>query len=139
MYINLDLFAEMLGVRPGALLQAIRTDGILDGLSLPRRRQVSGTATMFFQDEAIAFLKLWKTRSSKSSPPDAGEPLITLDAFSRKAGVEPQALWRAAGTVNSLRGVALPLAVKSYGSQLMFSAREVEQFIADYGKALTKG
>lgn len=57
MYIRLDLFADMLRIRPGDLLQAVRTDGMLAGLHLPQRRQVRGAAVMFLQEEAIAFAK----------------------------------------------------------------------------------
>ncbi|OWS75087.1 hypothetical protein CBW22_13835 [Pantoea sp. VS1] len=138
MYIRLDLFAEMLGIRPGDLLQATRTDGMLAGFTLPRGRQVRGAAVMFLQEEAEAFLKQWQTRSSAPSAPDADEPLISLDAFARQAGIAPLALWQAASAGKPLRGIALPVAVKSYGSQLMFSAAAVELFIATYRHCLSK-
>lgn len=138
MYIRLDLFADMLGIRPGDILRATRTDGMLAGLPLPRRRQVRGAAVMFLQDEAIAFSKQWQTRSSEPSPPDAGEPLVSLDAFARKSGIAPLALWQAASTGKPLRGIALPVAVKAYGSQLMFSASAVELFTAEYRRFLSK-
>ncbi len=138
MYIRLDLFAEMLGIRPGDLLQATRTDGMLAGFTLPRRRQVRGAAVMFLQEEAVAFLKQWQTRSSAPSVPDADEPLVSLDAFARQAGIAPLALWQAASAGKPLRGIALPVAVKSYGSQLMFSAAAVELFIASYQRCLSK-
>ncbi|MDE8559419.1 hypothetical protein [Pantoea vagans] len=138
MYIRLDLFAEMLGIRPGELLQATRTGGVLAGFNLPRRRQVRGAAVMFLQDEAIAFLKQWQTRSSAPSAPDADVPLVSLDAFARQAGIAPLALWQAASAGKPLRGIALPVAVKSYGSQLMFSAAAVELFTAEYRRRLSK-
>lgn len=138
MYIRLDLFAEMLGIRPGDLLQATHTDGVLAGFTLPRRRQVRGAAVMFLQEEAVAFLKQWQTRSSVPSAPDADEPLVSLDAFARQAGIAPLALWQAASAGKPLRGIALPVAIKSYGSQLMFSAAAVELFTAEYRCCLSK-
>lgn len=138
MYIRLDLFAEMLGIRPGDLLQATCTDGMLAGFNLPRRRQVRGATVMFLQDEAAAFLKQWQMRSSEPPVPDAGEPLMSLEAFARHAGIAPLALWQAASSGKLLRGIALPLAVKSYGSQLMFSAAAVELFTAEYRRCLSK-
>ncbi|WP_336796195.1 hypothetical protein [Erwinia aphidicola] len=138
MYIRLDLFADMLGIRPGDLLHAVRTNGKLEGLPLPARQQVRGAAIMFLQDEAIGFLKLWETRPSESPVPDAGEQLVSLDAFARQAGIAPLALWQAACNGKSLRGIPLPVAVKTYGSQLMFSAAGVEVFAAEYKRLKSK-
>jgi hypothetical protein len=138
MYIRLDLFAELLGIRPGNLLQAIRTDGILAGINLPRSRQVRGADAMFLKDEAFAFLKEWQMRLSEPPVPDAGEPLISLEAFARQAGIAPLALWQAASAGKPLRGITLPVAVKSYGSQLMFSAAAAELFTAEYRRFLLK-
>ncbi|WP_336732226.1 hypothetical protein [Pantoea ananatis] len=138
MYIRLDLFADMLRIRPGDLLQAVRTDGMLAGLHLPPRRQVRGAAVMFLQEEAIAFAKQWQTRSTEPSAPNADEPLVSLDAFARLAGIAPLALWQAASTGKSVKGMTLPVAVKAYGSQLMFSAREAGLFAEAYKKRLTK-
>lgn len=59
MYIRLDVLTGMLGVRPGKLLHAIRTNGQLEGLPLPARRQIRGAVVMFDQSEAIAFLPRW--------------------------------------------------------------------------------
>ena len=138
MYIRLDLFAEMLGIRPGDLLQATRTDGMLAGFTLPRPRQVRGAAVMFLQEEAAAFLRQWQTRSSAPSAPDASEPFVSLDAFARQTGIAPLALWQAASTGKPLRGISLPVAVKSYGIQLMFSAAAVKLFTAEYRRFLSK-
>ncbi|QAB32631.1 hypothetical protein [Pantoea ananatis] len=141
MYIRLDLFADMLRIRPGDLLQAVRTDGMLAGLPLPRRRQVRGAAVMFLQEEAIAFARQWQTRLSAPSvpsAPEAGESLVSLDAFARQAGIAPLALWLAASAGKPLRGMVLPVAVKAYGSQLMFSAREAGLFAEAYKNRLTK-
>ncbi|QZY97655.1 hypothetical protein [Pantoea dispersa] len=138
MYIRLDLFADMLGIRPGDLLRATRTDAMLAGLPLPRRRQVRGAAVMFLKDEAIAFSRQWQTRSSEPSPPYAGEALVSLDEFARKSGIAPLALWQAASTGKPLRGIALPVAVKAHGNQLMFSASAVERFTTEYRCCLSK-
>ena len=132
MYIRLDLFADMLGILPGDLLRATRTNGMLAGLPLPRRREVRGAAVMFLQDEAIAFSKQWQKRSPEPSPPNPGEPLVSLDMFARKSGIAPLALWQAASTGKPIRGIVLPVAVKAYGSQLMFSASAVELFITEH-------
>ncbi|MGP2416707.1 hypothetical protein [Pantoea ananatis] len=138
MYIRLDLFADMLRIRPGDLLQAVRTDGMLAGLHLPQRRQVRGAAVMFLQEEAIAFAKQWQTRSTAPPAPDADEPLVSLDAFARQAGIAPLALWLAASAGKPLRGIVLPVAVKAYGSQLMFSAKEAGLFAEAYKQRLAK-
>ena len=138
MYIRLDLFAGMLSIRPGDLLHAVRTDGMLQGLPLPRRRHVRGAAVMFVQDEALAFVQQWEARASSPAAPDADEPLVSLDAFARQAGIAPLALWQAASRGKSLRGLALPVAVKAYGSELMFSALGVAAFTDAYQKTLLK-
>ncbi|PJZ04088.1 hypothetical protein PRCB_17565 [Pantoea rodasii] len=137
MYIRLDLFADMLIILPRELLQATRADGMLGGFSLPRCHQVRGAAVMFLQDEALSFLNQWQTRASLSAP-DSDEPLISLDAFARQAGIAPLALWQAASAGKTLRGIALPVAVKSYGSQLMFSSMAVEMFTVEYKLSLLK-
>ncbi|WP_324030846.1 hypothetical protein GC087_25420 (plasmid) [Pantoea sp. JZ2] len=128
----------MLRIRPGDLLQAVRTDGMLDGLPLPHSRQVRGAAVMFLQEEAIAFAEQWQTRSSVPSAPEAGEALVSLDAFARQAGIAPLALWQAVGGGKPLRGLILPVAVKAQGGQLMFSAREAGRFAEAYKQRLTK-
>ena len=138
MYIRLDLFADMLRIRPGDLLQAVHTDGMLAGLRLPRRRQVRGAAVMFLQKEAIAFAKQWQTRSTEPPAPNADEPMVSLDAFARQAGIAPLALWQAASTGKTIKGMTLPVAVKSYGSQLMFSAGEARLFAEAYKNRITK-
>ncbi|ORM63970.1 hypothetical protein HA45_12705 [Pantoea rodasii] len=92
---------------------------------------------MFLQDEALSFLNQWQTRASLSAP-DSDEPLISLDAFARQAGIAPLALWQAASAGKTLRGIALPVAVKSYGSQLMFSSMAVEMFTVEYKLSLLK-
>lgn len=73
MLMRLDVFAALLGIRPGELLHAIRTEGLLDGMTLPARRQVRGSAVMFNHEEAITFAKRWQTRMTQSSP---GSPKI---------------------------------------------------------------
>ncbi|WP_342656098.1 hypothetical protein GKC68_00475 (plasmid) [Pantoea sp. RSPAM1] len=138
MYIRLDLFADMLRIRPGDLLQAVRTDGMLAGLHLPQRRQVRGAAVMFLQEEAIAFAKQWQRRSTEPPAPNADEPLVSLDEFARQAGIAPLALWQAASTGKSVKGMTLPVAVKAYGSQLMFSAKEAGLFAEAYKQRLAK-
>lgn len=138
MYIRLDFFADMLRIRPGDLLQAVRTDGMLAGLHLPQRRQVRGAAVMFLQEEAIAFAEQWQTRSTEPPAPNADEPLVSLDTFARQAGIAPLALWQAASTGKSVKGMTLPVAVKAYGSQLMFSAKEAGLFAEAYKQRLAK-
>lgn len=68
MYMRLDRFAALLGIRPGELLHAARTDGLLNGMPLPARRQVRGAAVMFNHEEAMTFAKRWQTRETQSSP-----------------------------------------------------------------------
>lgn len=70
--------------------------------------------------------------------PDADEPLVSLDAFARQAGIAPLALWLAASAGKPLRGIVLPVAVKAYGSQLMFSAKEAGLFAEAYKQRLAK-
>lgn len=47
MYMQLDVFADLLRVRSEELLHAVRTTGELDGMRLPVRIQVRGAAVMF--------------------------------------------------------------------------------------------
>lgn len=81
-------------------------------------------------------MKQWQMHTSALTLPDSGEPLISLDAFARKSGVAPLELWQAASTGKPYRGTALTVAVKSYGSKLMFSAASVELFIAEYKRTI---
>lgn len=91
---------------------------------------------MFLQNEVNAFMKQWQMHTSALPLSDSGEPLISLDAFARKSGIAPLELWQAASTGKPYRGIALPVAVKSYGSKLMFSAASVELFIAEYKRTI---
>lgn len=71
MLMRLDVFAALLGIRPGELLHAIRTEGLLEGMTLPARRQVRGSAVMFNHEEAITFAKRWQAREAQ---PLSGTP-----------------------------------------------------------------
>lgn len=129
MYIRLDVFASLLRVRPGELLHAVRTTGELDGLLLPARRQVRGAALMFDHAEATAFAARWHGREPADHPTPSGEPLIPLDAFAREAGIAPLALWQAVSRRKRLRGITLPVPVRSEG-QLLFEPAAVSRFVS---------
>lgn len=129
MYIRLDVFADLLRVPPGELLHAVRTTGELDGMLLPARRQVRGAALMFDQAEATAFAARWLAREPVDHPAPSGEPLIPLDAFAREAGIAPLALWQAVSRRKRLRGITLPVPVRSEG-QLLFEPAAVSRFVS---------
>lgn len=101
MLIRLDVFAEMLNIRPGELQHAASTDGELDGLALPAHRRIRGAMMMFDQTEAAAFAQLWHTRSPglyqvRSPPLVAPEtPPVTLREFAMLCGLPPLALFQA--------------------------------------------
>ena len=95
MYMRLDMFAALIGIRPGEMLHAVRTDGLLGGMALPARRQVLGAAVMFNHEEAIAFAKRWQTREIEPSPASSGLPLIALEIAAEEAGIAPLKLWQA--------------------------------------------
>ena len=138
MYIRLDVFADMLGLRPGDLLHALRSTGQLDGLPLPARRQVRGAAVMFDQSEAIAFSHRWHARKPEPPAPSSGEPLMSVDAFAEQAGIAPLALWQAATTGKTLKGIPVPVAVKSCNGRLMFEPAAVAQFLQRYRAAAVR-
>jgi len=129
MYMRLDVLAGLLRVRPGELLHAVRTTGELDGMLLPARRQVRGAALMFDHAEATAFAARWHAREPADYPVSSGEPLIPLDAFARAAGIAPQALWQAVSRRKRLRGITLPVPVRSEG-QLLFEPAAVSRFVS---------
>lgn len=132
MYIRLDVFADMLGVRPRELRHAIRTGNGLDGLDLPAYRHVRGATVMFDHDEAISFSQKWHARITSLTPPLLDKPLISLNVFAKKADVAPLALRQAVCTGKRLNGILLPVAVKSATGALMFDPDAVEQFINKY-------
>jgi len=131
MYIRLDVFAGLLNVRPGKLLHAARTNGVLDGMTLPARRQVRGAALMFDQAEATAFAEKWHAREPEAGPAASGAPLMTLNAVAREADIPPLVLWQAANRGKRLRGVALPVAARE-GGQLLFEPAAVAKFVTEY-------
>lgn len=132
MYMRLDMFAALLGIRPGELLHAARTDGLLGGMALPARRQVRGAAVMFNHEEAITFAKRWQTREIESSPASSGQPLIALDIAAEEAGIAPLELWQAVQTGKKLQGLMPPPAEKSCNGQLLFDPAAVTQFALRY-------
>ncbi|MDI9280103.1 hypothetical protein QMZ65_23065 [Pantoea sp. EABMAA-21] len=133
MYIRLDVFAGLLNVRPGEVLHAARTDGVLDGMTLPARRQVRGAALMFDQAEAVSFAEQWHAREPEAGPEASGAPLMTLNAVAREADIAPLVLWQAASRGKRLRGVALPVAARE-GGQLLFEPAAVTKFVTEYRK-----
>lgn len=137
MYMRLDVFADMLRVRPGELLHAVRTSGELDGMLLPARRQVRGAALMFSQAEAVDFAARWHSRKPDSPNASSEAPLMTLDAFARQAGIAPLALWQAVCNSKRLRGITLPVPVRSEG-QLLFEPAAVSSFVSALQR-VTKG
>lgn len=137
MYIRLDVFASLLRVRPGVLLHAARTNGMLDGIQLPASRQVRGATLMFDQAEATGFAARWHARVPDLPAAPSDEPLIPLDAFAKEAGIAPLALWQAVNRSDRLHGIRLPLAVRTQG-QLMFASSAVKKFVADYRNARHK-
>ncbi|MEN4664596.1 hypothetical protein [Pantoea agglomerans] len=136
MYMRLDMFAALLGIRPGVLLHAARTDGLLGGMTLPARRQVRGAAVMFNHEEAISFAKRWQTQETESLPASSGQPLITLGLAAEKAGIAPLELWQAVQTGKKLQGVTPPPAEKSSNGQLLFEPAAVTQFALRYRSML---
>lgn len=137
MYIRLDVFAGLLGVRPGELLHAVRTTGELDGMPLPARRQVRGAALMFYHAEATEFAARWHAREPDDHPAPSGEQLMPLDAFAREAGMAPLALWQAVSRYKRLRGITLPVPVRSEG-QLLFEPAAVSRFVSALRRAEDK-
>jgi len=128
MYMQLDVFADLLRVRSGELLHAVRTTGELDGMRLPVRIQVRGAAVMFDQTEAMDFAARWHGREPDNNAASSGAPLITLDAFAKQADIAPLALWQAVCRGKRLRGITLPVPVRSEG-QLLFEPAAVSRFI----------
>lgn len=128
MYMQLDVFADLLRVRSGELLHAVRTTGELDGMRLPVRKQVRGAAVMFDQTEAMDFAARWHGREPDNNSDSSGAPLITLDAFAKQADIAPLALWQAVCRGKRLRGITLPVPVRSEG-QMLFEPAAVSRFI----------
>lgn len=128
MYMRLDVFADLLRVRSGVLLHAVRTTGELDGMRLPVRRQVRGAAIMFNQVEAMEFAARWHGREQDNHSVPSGAPLITLGAFAKQADIAPLALWQVICSSKRLRGITLPVPVRSEG-QLLFEPAAVSQFV----------
>lgn len=131
MYIRLDVFAGLLNVRPGELLHAVQSGGVLQGLQLPPGRKVRGAALMFDQARATAFATMWHAREPEAEPAASGEPLLPLDAFARQADIPPLVLWQAASRGKRLRGVTLPVAIRE-GGQLLFEPAAVARFVTEY-------
>lgn len=129
MYIRLDVFASLLRVRPGELLHAARTGGMFDGVQLPPSRQIRGATLMFDQAEAISFAERWHARLPDSAAVPSDEPLMPLDAFAKKAGIAPLALWQAVSRRKRLGGITLPVPVRSEG-QLLFEPAAVHRFVS---------
>ena len=138
MYIRLDVFADMLDIKPAELLQAARTTGHLAGIPLPFHRQVRGAMVMFRQDQATSFINKWQRRPSVTPPPVSGGPLIPLEVFARKAGIVPLALWQAVRCRKFIKGVPVPSPIKSYENHLMFEPDSVRIFISEYRKIMIK-
>lgn len=63
MYIRLDRFADMLGIRPCELLQAVRSKEMLEGIPIPQSHQVRGATMMFPEGEVNTLEKKWQMRS----------------------------------------------------------------------------
>ncbi|MBY4841255.1 hypothetical protein [Pantoea sp. DY-5] len=131
MYIRLDVFAGLLNIRPGELLHAVRTGGVMQGLQLPSARKIRGATLMFDQALATAFAAEWHAREPEAEPAASGEPLMTLDAFARQADIPPLVLWQAASRGKRLRGVTLPVAIREDG-QLLFEPAAVARFVTEY-------
>ena len=130
MYMRLNVFADLLRVRSGELLHAMRTTGELDGMMLPARRQVRGAAIMFDQAEATEFAARWHAREPDNHSDSSQEPLVTLNAFAKQAGIAPLALWQAVCSSKRLHGITLPVAVRSEG-KLLFEPAAVIRFVSD--------
>lgn len=136
MYMRLDMFAGLLGIRPGELLHAVRTDGLLGGMALPARRQVRGAAVMFNHEEAIAFAKSWQTREIEPSLASSGQPLIALEIAAEEAEIAPLELWQAVQNGKKLQGLEPPPAEESCNGQLLFDPAAVTQFALRYRSVL---
>lgn len=136
MFMRLDMFAALLDIRPGELLHAVRTDGLLGGMELPARWQVRGAAVMFNHEEAITFAKRWQTRDIGPSPASSGQPLIALEIAAEEAGIVPLELWQAVQTGKKLQGLTPPPAEKSCNGQLLFDPEAVTQFALHYRNVL---
>lgn len=138
MFMRLDVFAALLGIRPGELLHAARMDGLLGGMALPARRQVRGAAAMFDHAEAMDFVVRWHARVPEQAPVTSGKSLVALDAAAEEAGIAPLTLWQAVKTGKKLRGITPPAADKSCHGQLLFEPAVVAQFAQRYRNALKK-
>lgn len=135
MYIRLDVFAEMLGIKPGELRYTMRTGRELDGLNLPPYRQVKGATVMFEYNDALAFLEKWHARTEPLPPSLSDNSLIPLEVFADKVNIPRLALWQAVCRGKRLNGVLLPVAAKSDNGALMFDPDSVEQFVSKYRRA----
>lgn len=136
MFMRLDMFAALLGVRPGELLHAARVDGLFGGMALPARRQVRGAAAMFDHAEATAFAERWHALRSESATATSGQPLVTLNVAAEEAGITPRALGQAVKNGKKLQGITPPPAEKSCHGQLLFDPAAVAQFAQRYRSAL---
>lgn len=61
MRLRLDLFAKMLGMKPGALLHVLRTQEHLEGIPLPKKFR-RGSTIFFEQSECLLFIARWKLK-----------------------------------------------------------------------------
>lgn len=129
MKIRLDVFADMLKVRPSVLRNALHAGGVLDGISLPESSQIRGAAEMFDYKEVMAFLDLWKARI-RTTPPSSDQALVSLNDLAAQATLPPLEIYQAVITGRMVKGVRLPVPVKKSGT-LMFEPGDVDEFVAN--------
>lgn len=138
MFIQLDVFARLLGVSRDYLLKASLTDGLLEGYPLPTRHQIPGAAVMFDFDEVQAFIAQWNAGKQISRPSVPNGVLLSLEDVAKLAGIAPLALWQAINTGRNLKGFIIPAAIKSSAGNLMFEASAVAIFVNDWHKTYPK-
>lgn len=137
MLILLDVFAELLGIRPEELLQVAHTGGGLEGLQLPSHQHLLRAAMMFDYAEATEFAHKWHERAIPPPPATSSEPLVLLGVFAEQAGIAPLALYQAVTAGKKLRRLRPPAPV-STGAQLLFEPTSVSRFVQAYRGALKK-
>lgn len=135
MFMQLNMFAIILDVSIDDLLQALLTDGLLEGYALPAHHQILGAAVMFDFEEAIAFAKQWNAREQTLKPSVSYEDLLSLATVAELAGIAPLMLWQAVYSGSIFKGITIPATVKSLSGQFMFEASAAESFVHAYRKA----
>lgn len=127
MKIRMDVFADLLKIRPSVLRNAQRSGGTLDGIPLPASTQIRGAAEMYEYADVMAFVDVWKARI-RTVPPSSGQALVSLNDLAAQATLPPLEIYQAVITGRMVKGVKLPVPVRK-GSTLMFEPHDVAEFV----------